>query len=129
MLLIIATIIVSGWLLWGIIKLSFKVAWGAAKVVAWLLSIIALPLLVILSISAGGLILFLPVGLLVMAIGLLRACWTTLIARRVSSIPEVDLEQRNKTALETPMRSQFHLLTFYNMIVHSLYGFIHFLWQ
>lgn len=74
MLLIIATIIVSGWLLWGIIKLSFKVAWGAAKVVAWILSIIALTLLVILAISAGGLILFLPVGLLVMAIGLLRAC-------------------------------------------------------
>lgn len=74
MLLIIATIIVSGWLLWGIIKLSFKVAWGAAKVVAWILSIIALPLLVILAISAGGLILFLPVGLLVVAIGLLRAC-------------------------------------------------------
>ncbi len=31
MLLIIATIIVSGWLLWGIIKLSFKVAWGAQR--------------------------------------------------------------------------------------------------
>lgn len=74
MLILIATIIVSGWLLWGIIKLSFKVAWGAAKVIAWILSIIALPLLAVLAISAGGLVLFLPVGLLVVAIGLLKAC-------------------------------------------------------
>lgn len=73
-LLTICAITAFCWLLFETIKLSFKVAWGLAKIVAWILSIVALPLFAILAISAGGLILFLPVGLLVIAIGLLRAC-------------------------------------------------------
>lgn len=74
MLFLTAVLLVSGWLLFEVIKLSVKVAWGIAKVIAWMLSIVALPLFVILAISAGGFILLLPVGLLAAAFGLLLMC-------------------------------------------------------
>lgn len=74
MLFLTAIFLVSGVLLFEVIKLSIKVAWGITKVIAWVLSIIALPLLIILAVSTGGLVLLLPVGLLVAAFSLLFIC-------------------------------------------------------
>ena len=73
MILLILAILACGWLLWGIIKVSFTVAWGAVKIIAWILSILALPLLLILALTAGGFLLLLPVALLAAAFGLLQS--------------------------------------------------------
>ena len=53
------------------IKLAFKITWGVAKVIAVILFTLALPLLVVLLFVAGGAILFLPLGLIIVAIVLL----------------------------------------------------------
>ena len=41
-----------GWLLFGAIKLSLKVAWGLTKIAAYALCIITFPLLVIIALAA-----------------------------------------------------------------------------
>lgn len=48
-------------LLFEVLKLSVKVAWGIAKILAFALCVIAAPLLVVIVLSAGGLLLLLPV--------------------------------------------------------------------
>lgn len=53
------------------IKLAFKITWGVAKIIAVILFTLALPLLVVLLFVAGGAILFLPLGLIIVAIVLL----------------------------------------------------------
>lgn len=70
----ILTVIVSCWLLFNILKLSVKVAWGIAKVTAYALCILALPALIVCAITAGGLILLLPVALLAGAWGIMKCC-------------------------------------------------------
>ena len=62
------------WLLVGVIRLSVKVAWGAAKVVAAILMVLALPVLVLGLLFAGGVVLLLPVCLIAGAFCLLKAC-------------------------------------------------------
>lgn len=56
------------WLLFTVFKLMFKLAWGAAKVIALLLSVLAVPVLIGGLLLAGGVILFLPVAMLVVAV-------------------------------------------------------------
>ena len=53
--------------------LAFRITWGAAKIVASLLFALALPVLMICMIFAGGLALLLPIALVAVAIGMLRA--------------------------------------------------------
>ena len=62
------------WLFFKAIGLAFKVAWGLTKVIASLLFAIALPMLVCCLIFAGGLLLLVPLALLGIAFGLLKAC-------------------------------------------------------
>lgn len=62
------------WLFCKALKLTFKVAWGAAKIAASLLFAIAVPLLVLCLVFAGGILLLIPVGLIALALGLLKAC-------------------------------------------------------
>ncbi len=62
------------WLGWKVLKLTFKVAWGATKIVASILLAIACPMLVLMGIFAGGVILLIPVALITIAFGLLKAC-------------------------------------------------------
>ena len=52
-------------LLFEVIKLSVRVAWGLAKLAAFALCVIASPLLILFVISAGGLLLLLPVLMVV----------------------------------------------------------------
>ena len=62
------------WLFFKAIGLAFKAAWGLTKVIASLLFAIALPMLVCCLIFAGGLLLLVPLALLGIAFGLLKAC-------------------------------------------------------
>ena len=62
------------WLFFKAVGLSFRIAWGAAKIIAWVLFAIALPMMAGCLILAGGFMLLIPLALVVLAFGLLRAC-------------------------------------------------------
>ena len=66
--------IAFSWLFFKAIGLAFKVAWGVAKIVASLLFAIAVPMLVLCLIFAGGVILLVPVAMIAIAFGILKAC-------------------------------------------------------
>lgn len=50
-----------------VLKLVFKMTWGIAKVFGSLLLVLALPLLIVLLLTVGGLFLLLPLVLLAVA--------------------------------------------------------------
>ena len=62
------------WLFFKGLGLAFRVAWGAAKLIASLLFGIAVPLLILCGLFAGGIALLLPLALVGIAFGLLKAC-------------------------------------------------------
>lgn len=62
------------WLFFKALGLAFRVAWGTAKIVASLLFGIAVPLLIVCGLFAGGIALLLPLALVGIAFGLLKAC-------------------------------------------------------
>lgn len=66
--------LVSVWLFFKIIKIAVKVAWCFAKFFSVILCVIALPLLAVFIITAGGFLLLLPVILLVVALIAIRSC-------------------------------------------------------
>lgn len=66
-------IVVFCWLLFKVIKLTFHITWGMAKVIALLLCIFACPLLVFGILFAGGLVLIVPVLIVVGAYTLVKA--------------------------------------------------------
>ena len=68
------TMIVFCWLSFKLLGLFFRIAWGAAKFVASVLFIIALPLMVLCMFFAGGMLLMIPLGLAALALGILKAC-------------------------------------------------------
>ena len=65
-------IVLFCWLLFTVFKLMFKLAWGATKVIALLLSVFAIPLLIGCLLLASGVILLFPVALLVTALMVLK---------------------------------------------------------
>ena len=68
------TIVIFCWLSFKLLGLFFHMAWGVAKVIATLLFAIALPLLVVCLIFTGGMALLFPLGLLALALGIVKAC-------------------------------------------------------
>ncbi len=62
------------WLGWKALGLAFRLTWGAAKIAATLLMGLALPILIGCLLFAGGLLLLLPLGMIAIAFGLLKAC-------------------------------------------------------
>lgn len=66
-------VILFCWLFFKALGLAFKVAWGSAKIIASLLFAVAVPMLVLCLIFAGGLLLLVPLALLGIAFGLLKA--------------------------------------------------------
>ena len=50
-----------------VLKLVFKLTWGIAKILGSLLFLLALPLLIVLLLTTGGLVLLLPLVLLAVA--------------------------------------------------------------
>lgn len=62
------------WLFFKAVGLAFRIAWGSARIIASLLFAIALPMLVAGLIFAGGLLLLIPVAMVSIAWGILKAC-------------------------------------------------------
>ena len=62
------------WLFFKALGLALRMAWGTAKIIASLLFAIAVPLLGVCLMFAGGLVLLLPIALVGIAFGLLKAC-------------------------------------------------------
>lgn len=60
------------WLFFKALGLAFRMAWGAAKIAASVLFAVAVPLLVVCLIFAGGLVLLVPVALMGLAFWLLK---------------------------------------------------------
>lgn len=62
------------WLLSKTIGLALKLTWGVAKIAASILMVLALPLLIICLVFAGGIALTLPIAVVGLAAGILKAC-------------------------------------------------------
>ncbi len=62
------------WLASKVLKLLFKVAWGTTKLAASILLGLALPILILCLVFAGGLLLLIPVALVAAAFWLLDKC-------------------------------------------------------
>ena len=69
----ILTVILFCWLFFRAAGLAFRVAWGTTKVIAALLFAAAVPLMVVCVLFAGGIALLLPLTLVGIAFGLLKA--------------------------------------------------------
>ena len=66
--------ILAIWLLVKAIGLAFKITWGAAKIVATILMVLAIPIFIVCLIFVGGFFLLIPVALIAGALGLLKIC-------------------------------------------------------
>ena len=62
------------WIFIHAVKLTFRVSWGLAKIVAVILFAIALPALIACLLMAGGIVLLVPVVLVATAFGILKVC-------------------------------------------------------
>lgn len=69
----ILTGVLFGWLFFKALGLAAKMAWGTAKIVASALFALAVPILVVSLLFAGGIMLLLPLALVGIAYGLLKA--------------------------------------------------------
>ena len=67
-------VIIFCWLAFKAIGLALSLTWGIAKILASLLFVIAVPVLFICLLFAGGIVLLLPLALIGGAVGLLKAC-------------------------------------------------------
>lgn len=68
------SVIIFCWLFWQALRLCFRLAWGAAKIIAVILFVLALPTLLGCLLMAGGVALLLPLALMGAAWGILKAC-------------------------------------------------------
>ena len=70
----ILLVVLFVWLFFKALGLAFRMAWGTAKVIASILFAIAVPLLAVCLLFAGGIVLLVPLVLVGAAFGLLKAC-------------------------------------------------------
>lgn len=56
------------------IGLALKLTWGIAKVIAAILMVFAVPVLILCLVFLGGIALIVPVALIGIAAGILKAC-------------------------------------------------------
>lgn len=70
----ILTLILFVWLFVKCLGLAFRLTWGAAKVLAGFLMVLALPVLLLCLLFAGGLLLLVPCLMVAGAWALLKAC-------------------------------------------------------
>ena len=69
------TIAIFIWLLVKAIGLAFKLTWGVAKIAASILIGLAFPVLIICLVFVGGIALLVPVVMIAIAAGILKACF------------------------------------------------------
>ena len=70
----ILVLILFGWLFIKAVGLAFRVTWGLAKIIAVVLFVLALPTLIGCFLVVGGVALLIPVVLVAIAWGILKAC-------------------------------------------------------
>ena len=70
-LLIIAIFL---WLLVKAVGLAFKLTWGVAKITASILIGLAFPVLIVCFFFIGGIALLVPVAMIAIAAGIVKAC-------------------------------------------------------
>lgn len=58
----------------GAVKLAFRITWGATKIIATVLLSLAVPVLILCLVFAGGAVLLIPVLLIAGAFALLKKC-------------------------------------------------------
>ena len=66
-------VIIFCWLAFKAIGLALTLTWGAAKILASILFVVAVPVLFICLLFAGGIVLFLPLALIGGAVAVLKA--------------------------------------------------------
>ena len=69
----ILTVVLFCWLFFKALGLAFRVAWGTTKIIASLLFTVAVPLLVVCLLFVVGIAVLLPLALVGIAFGLLKA--------------------------------------------------------
>lgn len=62
------------WLLVKTIGFAFRLTWGVAKIAASILIGLALPVLILSLVFAGGIVLLVPLVMIAIAAGILKAC-------------------------------------------------------
>ena len=68
------TLVIFAWLLMKTLGLAFRLTWGIAKITASILIALALPVLFLCLVFVGGIALLVPIGMIVLAGGILKAC-------------------------------------------------------
>ena len=68
------SVIIFTWLFIKAIGFAFRLTWGLAKISAGILMVLALPVLAMSLLFAGGIVLLLPVAMIGLAAGILKAC-------------------------------------------------------
>ncbi len=68
------TIALFVWLMVKVIGLTFKLTWGAAKIFASILMVLAVPVLFVCLLFVGGIALLVPLVLIAVAFGIVKAC-------------------------------------------------------
>lgn len=71
MLDILFTVIFIAMFFWTL-KLMFKITWGVAKILATVLLVLAIPVLVLCLIFAGGFVLLIPIGIVAGVVGIIK---------------------------------------------------------
>ena len=68
------TVAIFVWLMVKAIGFAFKLTWGVTRIVASILISLALPALILCLIFAGGILLLVPLAMVAIAAGILKAC-------------------------------------------------------
>lgn len=70
----ILTVAIFVWLMVKAVGLALKLTWGIAKIAASILVGLAFPVLIFCIIFVGGVALLVPIVMIAMAAGILKAC-------------------------------------------------------
>ena len=68
------TVVIFIWLLVKAVGFAFKLTWGIAKIAASILIGLAFPVLIFCLLFAGGILLLVPLLMIAIAVGILKAC-------------------------------------------------------
>ena len=68
------TVVIFIWLLVKAIGLAFKLTWGVTKIAASILIGLAFPVLIVCFVFVGGIALLVPIAMIAIAAGILKAC-------------------------------------------------------
>lgn len=70
----LVVVVIFMYLMFKAIGLAFRLTWGIAKITASILMGLALPVLILCLIFVGGIALLVPIVMIAIAAGILKAC-------------------------------------------------------